>query len=318
MGLFRKKKKAETKIEANNTVETVTNIENTINNNMQVTPKENPGNNNIEVLNLEEKGKKLEISIEKKKDFRFLIILFGVVIVFVFALPTIKGVLVPKPKIIINPNNQTQSDTGNLEHGYLVIGKDSYKKTNNIKFFDFKKYENNNLVFNYIADKNLNNTEDFNLYIEIIDKTGAFIHMEKFNVKKINVNVKNSYSIVLNPDVFEKAHYIKIEKNETLNNTKSLICKNDASSEVTYNFIDKLLISYTYNGSDINNNYEEEYNLLKNTNIKDNDIEYKENSLYYKIDFSYFKPDKYTTRYNLNDHYDGIKKYEIQKGWTCE
>lgn len=327
MGLFRKKKK-EVKQEKTNKIETtnseisgeiIANKENLNNiiNNEQIVSNENL-QNKVEVLNLENKDKKLKTSIEKKKDINFLIILFGIVIVFVFALPTIKNIIVPKPKITINPDNKVESESGNLEHGYLVIGKDSYKKIDNIKFFDFKKYENNNLVFSYIADKNLNNTEDFNIYIEVIDKSGTFLHMEKFVVDKININAENSYSINLNSNIFKNSHYIKIEKNKPLNNTKTLVCKNGETSEITYNFKDKLLTSYIYNGSDINNNYEEEYNSLKNTNIKTEDINYKENSLYYKIDFSYFKSDKYITRYNFNDHYDGIKKYETEKGWTCE
>lgn len=366
MGLFRKKKKEEikqeVKIETNNNT-TVPNVnepspivsENTNTQNVkpeetiQITPSnaeqlaevplENTDNKpeEVEVIDLEDSKEKIKTKIERKKDLTFLFILFGSVIIFAFAMPVIRNIFIPKPSIRLEGDTTVQDESGNLEHGYLVINKDSYKRVENIKFYEFKKYENNKIVFNYVASKNISNPSKLNIFIEVVDPSGIIVHKEKFDLDtKLKKEASSSYSMDLSSSMYENAYYIKIEVIENGNYTKTLVCNKEeksssvkTSTEITYTFTENMLMNYIYNQSyqlleeeskeDYSQKYKDQYDLLKKTNIKTKDLEYTEDSIYYKIDFSYFKLGdlEFKTRYSLYDYYDAIKKYEKQKGWTC-
>lgn len=293
----------------------------------------------IEVLDLEDKKVKLKTTIEKKRDFKFLLFLFGTVIIFVVCMPILRNIISPSSKIQINSKEEYIEESGNLEHGYIVINKESFKRVENIKFHDFKKYENNKIVFSYTADKTIRNISKLNIYIEVIDNEGKILNKSLFNVsEKTKKDSTHSFSIDLSSSSYDTAYYIKLEVIKPTNYTKTLVCtKKDkdeninTENEITYTFIDNMLKSYEYNQSfelvnesldksEYSNKYKELYNTFKQTNIKDEDILYTDNNIYYKIDFEYFNLGEieFKTRYAENDYYDMISKKEKSKGWVCE
>ena len=359
MGLFKKKEKnvvnnnaQNTNVETNKIVNTATvNVEpNKVVNgpikvetpvSVQNTVKESP------VVSVESKlpeaptnenkdnNQKVETKIKKKRDLSFLIYVFGVVILFVIFMPIIRNFFVPK----INPEYETNTEleSDNLEFGYIVIGKEkSYMKEKKIKFYNFKMYENNNLVFNYIADSAVKNANNLNIYILIYNKYGTLVHKEKFNQsEKIKKKVEDSYSIALSSLTYKEAIYVKVEVMVEELREKEIICKSTETkentkinNEMSYKFVDGMLQSYSllqkYDSAEtiekLDNNYKGMYNKLKETNILEQDLSLNNNSIYYKIDYSYF--DKGETSFNLryakNDYIDYVKAVELKREWKCE
>lgn len=303
--------------------------------NTEIKKEENNTTNKVEVLDLESQGKKIETKISKKRDLTFLIILFGVVIAFIIVMPIIRNVFVPQIKIKIDNNVQKESE--NLEFGYIVIGKEnSYMRKENIKFYKFTKYENNNLVFNYISDKSVRDANELNIYISIYNKYGLLIHKEKFNQKDlIKKESENSYSFALSDLTYKEAVYAKIDNMVEELREKEIICKSSSekdgvklNNEISYKFVDGMLQSYSFiqkyetekDASKLNENYNKISETLKKTNIIGTDLVLSSNSIYYKIDYSYFEKGevKFNLRYAKNDYIDYIKDIEKKRDWKCE
>ena len=292
---------------------------------------------------LDEKGNVVNNQSTNKKESKsaitFIIIFFGLLLVVVFAIPTFY-------QNLHNTNLRTKQaeeteDTYNLVDGkYIELGTKAHitDKKSKIKFNNFKKEtQRAGIQFDVKAESSVSNVSDYNIAIKVYDKDKNLLHISYFApTNKVETSVKRYY-IHLSEDAYNIAYYVEVTVYDN-NEKDTLECKTTRTSSgvavnetIKYNFVGKMLSSYTYTKeattSDGNtsldsyiNRYKEEYNNLLLTNINSNEITVDGAKITYTIDLSTFKKQTstYDVLYEYGDVYDFIKKNETANDRTCK
>lgn len=216
-------------------------------------------NNEVEIVDLSS-DTEIVNTLETRKEKKVLIIILASILLAGLLLPTISNLFkAPNKNVTIdNPvtDDVVYNDTFNNK---LEINK---SKGNiilkDIKFYSFAKKSNNVITLSYLPNKEINNIEDENIFIELYNKNEVVIYREKF-VSKNKLIKKNVGVISLNVDeeVYKEVVYgsVKVINSEEFNKvTDILVCslkqvKDDYNyrEKRTFNFSDNGLVSYEIN-----------------------------------------------------------------------
>ena len=212
-------------------------------------------NNNIEFVDLNTNAtEEVTNTLEKRINYKVIIISLLLVIIFVVLLPTITSIFdSSSPE---NYTNTVNSNSGNdLVNGYIQIDRNKANMTvKDVRFYNFTKRSNNTISYNYKAEEVISNTLSLQLYIEIYNRSETIIYREMFNPSsEIEKGPVLSANIVLNPNIYKEAYYVKIVeiKTEEAIITNSLICEKEFTDgifklnyNIRYNFGENALLSY--------------------------------------------------------------------------
>ena len=308
----------------------------------------NSSENNIEFVNLDNSNKTEVINtLERRINYKVILICVLVVIIFVFLLPTITSIFdKSSPENYTNTVNNNSSN--NLVNGFIQIDRnDSNMTVNDVRFYNFTKRSNNTISYNYKAEKAIKNTLSLKLYIEIYNRSETIIYREIFNPSvEIEKGPVLSSTITLNPNLYKEAYYVKVVEITAENAivTNSINCTKEFTDgifnvkyNVKYNFGENALLSYevTKNAviTQIENNEDEtneNFDLDKYNNLflqeeadvsNTNATEYKrsDNHLNYTIDLRSIdlQDSDYELLYSIGTVERTVKVVEESNGWSC-
>lgn len=309
-------------------------------------------NNNIEFVDLNTNAtEEITNTLEKRINYKVIIISLLLVIIFVVLLPTITSIFdSSSPE---NYKNTVNSNSDNdLVNGYIQIDRNKGNMTvKDVRFYNFAKRSNNTISYNYKAEEVISNTLSLQLYIEIYNRSETIIYREMFNPSsEIEKGPVLSANIVLNPNIYKEAYYVKIVEITTKDAiiTNSLICKKEFTDgifklnyNIRYNFGENALLSYEVTkqatiiepetDEEISENTEDtretdKYNDIffkeeadvSNTNATDYNRE--DNYLNYTIDLRTIdlQDSDYELLYNIGTVERTIKIIEESNGWSCK
>ncbi len=309
---------------------------------------ENSSTNNIEFVDLDNSTKtEVTNTLERRINYKVIIICVLLVIVFVFLLPTITSIFdKSSPENYTNTVNNNSSN--NLINGFIQIDRnDSNITVNDVRFYNFTKRSNNTISYNYKAEKAIKNTLSLKLYIEIYNRSETIIYREIFNPSvEIEKGPVLSSTITLNPNLYKEAYYVKVVEITTENAivTNSINCTKEFTDgifnlkySVKYNFGENALLSYEVTKNAIITQTEDnEESTTEDTDLeKYNDIflqeeadvsntnatEYQrsDNYLNYTIDLRTIdlQDSNYKLLYNIGTVERTVKVIEESNGWSC-
>lgn len=274
----------------------------------------------------------------KKSNPIVVIILIALLILFIYKMDVVeeyfnKYILKKSPEV---ETTQTSTETNEL----IKIGETTtYNKVSNIKFYNFKKGDETNLIFTYEASEKINTPELLGIVIELYDANKKLINKEKFITKEaIEKDTAKTYNISLKSDVYDyynNSYYILVKKytDDEINSTSSFTCKKTTSldtsildEEIKYNFKNNELISYDVNKSvkipeganvvpdknvtTLSREYNNIYKFIKSVN-------YSNNTLKYTVDLGY-SIEGFEPLYEKGTIVNIIKSKEEDKEWKCE
>lgn len=224
-------------------------------------------------------------TIETKKEKKVLIIILCSIIFTALLLPTVTNIFKKPNKIITQTpvvSDIVYNDTVNnkleinVTKGNIVV--------KDIKFYNFSKKNDNQITLLYLPNREIEDVNEENIYIELYNKNNVVTYRTKFiNNKKLlkkNVGVIN---LNVTDDIYEESIYgsLRIIKDEEFNSvTDILVCNHtdvkdsyNYTEKRTFNFSDNGLISYEINKSveykEVDNSQtEEEINDSENAQIE--------------------------------------------------
>lgn len=275
------------------------------------------------------------VDTNKKSTSNFiLIILLLLLVVFIYFIDDIinfveVNFLSSTPIEVVNPQHD------NLVDGYIKIeDNSSYNVYEGIKFYNFTKSGNYNLLLNFTSKKNIDDVTSLGLYIEIYNSEKELLVKHIFDAEKVINSGVGSFIINLDEYSYDKAYYASIKKytTEELNSTKTLTCTySDSNSNYllsytnVFNFKNNELISYDVNKTieilkDNKNSSSKVNEILKEKNIIDTyEIEntYENNILSYKVDLDTVN-EGYITLYKKGTSPLLVNINETNKEWICK
>ena len=275
---------------------------------------------------------------EKKKSSPLIvIILIMALVLFVFNMEKVEDYY---NKYILKKTPETNTPTTVETNELLKIGETTnYNKVSNIKFYNFKKGDETNLLFTYEALEKINMPETLGIFIEIYDADKNLIYIEEFKSKEaIEKDTARTYNLSLKSSIYnyyDNSYYalVKTYKSEDKEAKSSITCKKTVSlstsvlnQEIKYNFKNNSLISYEVNKtvevpeglesfSDRNTvELAKEYNNVS-TFIRT--AVYNNYKLSYVVDLEY-NVDGFEPLYAKGVINNVIKIKEQAKEWICE
>ena len=224
----------------------------------------------------------------------------------------------------------TQNNTtpDNLTNGFILINDNSSSiKVDTIRFYNFKKSDNNTITLNYESPSKFQQSSLLKIYIEVYNAEKQLIYKELFDTKgEIEKDTVRIYTLSVTSDVYEGAYYALVKKYTPTDEEKTdtLTCK--SSNEVyeytnTYTFKNDMLSTY-----EVKKKYkvapeasEEKNDLeLEAEKFKDNlNAKYEENTLTYTVDVTK-EYEELTPIYSSSATKTVISNKEKLKEWTCE
>jgi len=272
----------------------------------------------------------------KSSSNLILVVLALLLVVFVMNIDTVIN-FVQTNILPHDPTSQGNTDNNNLVDGFIkVTDSNSDYTLNDIRFYNFRKSGDNNLLINYSSEKNHSNVADMNIYIEIYNSNKEIIAKQHFDVDSIANSVAGvPYRIAVNEQVYNYAFYAKviIYSEEDLKRETKLTCTYSNSNEnylsqykVVYNFINNEL-----NGYDVNKKIEVLHENKATTNAisvlekENNDVTrfeipatFENNVLDYKVDLNNVN-EGYIPLYGKGTTPAIVKiNEELKENWICE
>lgn len=293
----------------------------------------NEGNqiNNEEPISKQEEVKEeIEVNTNKEKNnnLTFFLFLF-ILLMLTFFIDSIIDYLSLNSKYDYITGLSSIKSSGTLNNSFIEINnKNSFITMKDIKFYNFKKINNELLSFDYVLN-NINDDID-EIYIELYDADLKLIYKEMFNpLVSPLIDVSYQYSIKINEKIIEpKYAKITIYTKEESNKRDVVVCtyketKEDyiVSYKNIYNFINNELFQYEVSKEILLNNgnltyydiFKSETEELNKYNIKNSIIN---NKLMYKVDVR--ENNEYNYLYSKGTVPYIIIKNETLKKWNCE
>jgi hypothetical protein len=295
----------------------------------------------IEILDLGTPSETTGETLTSKKENHIIIIIAVIVaIIGIFFIPKIYNLINGRSNYVYS-SESSDIKNNNTVDGFLEIGKDEGSITaKKIQFYSFMKKDNNVLSFKCMAETQISNVKDLNIYIELYNSKKNVIYRTKFNFyDSLDRKTIERVNITLNENIYGEATYAKVvilkdSSFAVLDN--SLNCSysdvNDIytlNSNVVYNFSTNGLIEYKVTRKLIANptytpNEEDENDPLKIISkegemlSKDGarTIEYTDSDISYTVDLLTSAPEK--ALYNLGTTYRQIKLESENNKWRCE
>lgn len=303
--------------------------------------------NNIEFVDLENNSTtEVTNTLEKRINFKVIIICLLLIVIFVLLLPTITSIFdKSSPENYTNTVNNNSSN--NLVNGFIQIDRnDSNMTVNDVRFYNFTKRSNNTISYNYKAEKAIKNTPSLKLYIEIYNRSETIIYREMFNPSlEIEKGPVLSSTIMLDPNLYKEAYYVKVVEITTDDAiiTNSITCEKqfidglfNVDYRIKYNFGENALLSYEVTRNVTISEQEEGVETTEEVNLeKYNDLFYQEeadisntnvtdyfredNYLQYTIDLRTIdlQDSNYKLLYNIGTVERTVKVIEEANGWSC-
>ena len=272
------------------------------------------------------------INTSKKKTSSIIVIVF-VILLIAFVLNIDKVIEYYEQYMstgtLINNNSASNN---NLINGFLQIDDSSTNiKVSDIRFYNFRKSNNNAITFNYESSTKYNESSNLNIYIELYNSNKELLYKELFNTENIiEKDTVRIYTMMLDSYVYQNAFYglVKVYTEEEKNSKSTLICKFEettdgvtAKYQITYNFINDSLTSYDVNKTIENNNLLNQYYIdlsSENTEVSNYvTTNFSPLGLSYSVDLTN-KIEEFIPLYNENTTPVVIKNKEILKKWNCE
>ena len=231
----------------------------------------------------------------------------------------------------------TEVTSGDLIDGYMKIEENGFMIVEKVKFYNYKKSTEPNLIINYLPQKNLSSASDYQIYIEIYNSDKVLIYKELFNPSAdLEKDTVKQYTMKVTSSVYKSAFYVKVKTytDDEKKSTSTLTCTYTATGsdelkviyKTIYNFQNNDLISYDIDKSYTTTNAEstealkykeeikKEYLKITDYNIKST---YTDTSLKYTIDLSKL-PDGFTPSYIKGTVSKTINDKETLKKWVCK
>src|SRR5574344_698680 len=231
----------------------------------------------------------------------------------------------------------TEVTSGDLIDGYMKIEENGFMIVEKVKFYNYKKSTEPNLIINYLPQKNLSKASDYQIYIEIYNSDKVLIYKELFNPSTdLEKDTVKQYTMKVTSSVYKLAFYAKVKTytEDEKKSTSTLTCTYTSTGsdelkvtyKTTYNFQNNDLISYDIDKSYTTTNAEstdalkykeeikKEYLKITDYNIKST---YTDTSLKYTIDLSKL-PDGFTPSYEKGTVSKTINDKETLKKWICK
>lgn len=283
---------------------------------------------NNQVIDTDKKESKGSIGIFVIVGLLFVVLMFS---------DTIMGFFDNPSSFINGGNDLSANESSNLVDGFILIDSDGYIKVSNVKFYNFKKAGNNELLINYVSYENIKDVKALKIYVEIYDSAKDLIHKQVFNTNsnKLDIDALSPYSMKVTSDVYEAAYYSKVAvyTDEMINKKDTLVCsypvENTDTFKLTFtntfNFVNDTLVSYDivrkYDTSEENdlvevykNQIKTEYLDINRYNVK---TEYADNKLIYSINLTKL-PAGFIPMYPSTSTKKTIKNKETLKKWECK
>lgn len=289
-----------------------------------VTPTENT-ENNMTVVDTE----------KKKTSSIGIIILLIILVLFVVFIDPISE-MIETNFISKDPVSVNNSTGNNLVNGYIMIDDNNgFIKLEEIKFYNFKKTGNNNILLNYESSEKYDDVSTLNIYIELYTSEKQLLYKSLFvPTESISKDTIRTYNINVDADVYEKAYYalVKIYTEQEKNKTSVVNCKYLETTEnyniiydINYNFVNEGLTSYSVDKKIEVINLTNDVRLYMDELKKENeDLNYysiendfNEYQLMYIIDLNQTN-NEYIPLYKKNTTPYIIKNKEKIKKWICE
>lgn len=274
----------------------------------------------------------------KKSSPIIVIILILALILFIFNMEKVEDYY---NKYILKKTPETETKNVSVETNELLkIGETTnYNKVSNIKFYNFKKGDESNILFTYEALEKINTPETLGIYIEIYDANKNLLFVEEFKSKEIiEKDTAKTYNLSLKKDIYDyytNAYYVlaKTYTKEEKDSTSSIVCKKSTvlststlEEEIKYNFRNHALIGYnvnkTVNASEeteslsdgnttkLSKEYNNVYKFIKS-------VTYSNKNLSYNVDLEY-SIEGFEPLYEKGVIDNIIKTKEQDKEWNCE
>ncbi|MBR4178996.1 MAG: hypothetical protein IKR57_06595 [Bacilli bacterium] len=276
---------------------------------------------------------------ETKKSNPFIVIVLIVaLILFIFNMEKVEEYY---NKYILKKTPQETTRPISVETNELIkIGETtSYNKVSNIKFYNFKKGDETNLLFTYEALEKINTPETLGIFIEIYNADKVLIYKEEFLSKEIiEKDTAKTYNLSLKNDIYdyyENSYYVLVKtyKTEEKNLTSSITCKKSTTlntsildEEIKYKFRNNNLIGYDVTKEvkypeDVepiaDRNTNKLLNEYNNVSKYIRSASYNNNKLLYSVDLEY-SVEGFEPLYSKGIIDNVIKLKETEKEWNCE